>query len=185
MSSEGKDEFTQWYLQTQEGIAHSSFSDPAARVLDVLSKISFLIERKEARVPVLQALVAAAKVHKGNLSRHLNELETSDAIKQWEDNGWYYFRIQPDWKMWRSRRRYTYAEEALMERALKLLIEIGKSDPEQIEFGLREFERAGEFEGEVSRAFAGVGSNGRLTPPRKARSWSYSVRLRGSRNMHD
>jgi DNA-binding transcriptional ArsR family regulator len=148
------DDFTSWYLQTHEGMARSAITPPAARILDVLLKLSFLIERKEARVPVLLELVIAANVHKGNLSRHLRELETSKIITEREDaKGIFYYAIQPDWTQWKVRSRYTAQEELRMDRALQDLIEIGKADPEQQEFAAAGFARD-DFDAEVSRAFA-------------------------------
>jgi len=147
------DDFTSWYLQTQEGMAHCAITPPAARVLDMLLRISFLIERKEARVPVLEQLAIAAHVHKGNLARHLRELVTSKIITERQDAGCFYYAVQPDWSMWKARGRYTAAEEAVMDRALRDLVEIGKSDPAQQEFDVHGFARD-DFDAEMSRAFA-------------------------------
>ena len=149
------DDLTGNYLRAQEGILRSGLTPPAARVLDVLLKIAFLEGRTEAPISVFQDLAIAANVHKGNLSRHLHELITSEIITgPREDNGCYYYEIKPDWQMWRCRRRYTHAQEALMEQALRRLRAVGKSDPAQVEFSARGFERTEDFDAEVSRSFA-------------------------------
>ena len=153
------DDFTGWYLQTHEGMAMRELSPPAARILDVFLKTSFLIERHEARVPVLQELAAAVNMHKGNLARYIRELEVGDVIAYRYDDAdsCSYYKINPDWTAWKIPRRYTYKEEAVMEKALHRLIEIGKSDPRQEEFHARGFERPADFQNEVSRAFASAG----------------------------
>jgi hypothetical protein len=153
------DDFTSWYLRTHEGMALRELSAPAARILDIFIKISFLIERKEARVTVLGLLAAAAKLHKGNLARYISELEKGDVISEREEDGSFYYEINPNWTAWKVPRRHTYKEEGAMERALRELIDIGKSDPGQIEFSARGFDRD-DFEGEVSRAFAGASRTG-------------------------
>ncbi|MDB6175879.1 MAG: hypothetical protein JWL59_5190 [Chthoniobacteraceae bacterium] len=113
------------YMVCREGFERRAVPEQVGRVIEELMRISFAKDHVEARVPRLALLGDAAKVHKGNLRKVINEavrgkmlLERSELVKTREGTKIEtVFSILPDWRHWQFPDRFTTGEIARAECA--------------------------------------------------------------------